>query len=255
MCCLLNKLALLAGTDIPVPSLGLTLHQPRIKEIAFVGELEYFMSLQLLCFDKSAIIAANQKDASNLSIMSDFQIFMTLLDSPGDKKVDRKNKLIDTLTILIPGYTIQIMQNNLGIYVSNPATKHNLMINDTNFTFLKEAISEFSGINNTTGGQNAGFKPKGQKAAAIAAKLMKGRARAATQRGESSDGTLGRYVSILTIGLRSMSLDDCLNLTVYQLYDLIERYGLYIGWDLDIKSRLAGASPDDKPDDWMKNIH
>jgi len=31
---------------------------------------------------------------------------MTLLDSPGDKKVDRKNKLIDTLTILIPGYTI-----------------------------------------------------------------------------------------------------------------------------------------------------
>jgi len=45
--------------------------------------------------------------------------------------------------------------------VSNPATKHNLMINDTNFTFLKEAISEFSGINNTTGGQNAGFKPKG----------------------------------------------------------------------------------------------
>jgi len=29
---------------------------------------------------------------------------------------------------------------------------------------------------------------------------------------------------------------------------------LYIGWDLDIRSRLAGASPDDKPDDWMKDI-
>jgi hypothetical protein len=52
-----------------------------------------------------------------------------------------------------------------------------------------------------------------------------------------------------------MSLTDCLNLTVYQLYDLIERYGLYISWDLDIRSRLAGGKPDSKPDDWMKNIH
>lgn len=52
-----------------------------------------------------------------------------------------------------------------------------------------------------------------------------------------------------------MSLDKCINLTVYQLYDLIERYGLYVGWDLDIKSRLAGGKPDDKSDDWMKDIH
>lgn len=52
-----------------------------------------------------------------------------------------------------------------------------------------------------------------------------------------------------------MSLDKCINLTVYQLYDLIERYGLHVGWDLDIKSRLAGGKPDDKPDDWMKDIH
>jgi hypothetical protein len=41
-----------------------------------------------------------------------------------------------------------------------------------------------------------------------------------------------------------MSLDDCLNLTMYQLYDLVERYSLYINWDIDIRSRLAGGKPE-----------
>ena len=129
------------------------------------------------------------------------------------------------------------------------------MINDTNFEVLKKIIQEISGLNNTTGGQNAGFNPKGERAAKIAAKLMAARAKTMRAKGEKNSSILSRYVSILTVGLESMSLTDCLDLTVYQLYDLIERYSLYIGWDLDIKSRLAGGKPDSKPDDWMKNIH
>jgi hypothetical protein len=42
---------------------------------------------------------------------------------------------------------------------------------------------------------------------------------------------------------------------MFQLYDLVERYHLWINWDLDIRSRLAGGKPDSKPDNWMKNIH
>jgi hypothetical protein len=52
-----------------------------------------------------------------------------------------------------------------------------------------------------------------------------------------------------------MSLKDCLNLTMYQLYDLVERYMLYVNWDIDLRSRLAGGKPDSKPDNWMKIIH
>jgi hypothetical protein len=52
-----------------------------------------------------------------------------------------------------------------------------------------------------------------------------------------------------------MSLEDCLNLTMYQMFDLVERYMLWTNWDLDVKSRLAGGKPDSKPDNWMKNIH
>ena len=65
----------------------------------------------------------------------------------------------------------------------------------------------------------------------------------------------GQYLSILTIGIGSMTLQDCVNLTVYQLYDLIERYTLYMNWDLDIRSRLAGAKGDKPVENWMKPIH
>jgi len=63
------------------------------------------------------------------------------------------------------------------------------------------------------------------------------------------------YLSILTVGISSMSLEDACNLTMYQLYDLVERYALYINWDLDVKTRLAGGKPDHPAENWMKNIH
>jgi len=52
-----------------------------------------------------------------------------------------------------------------------------------------------------------------------------------------------------------MSLQDCEELTMYQLFDLVERYMLYVNWDLDIRSRLAGAKSEKQPENWMKNIH
>jgi hypothetical protein len=74
---------------------------------------------------------------------------------------------------------------------------------------------------------------------------MRGRQRVAAQKGEDIITSMfSQYISVLTVGLESMSIFDMMNLTMYQLYDLIERYMLYINWDIDIRSRLAGANPD-----------
>jgi len=32
-----------------------------------------------------------------------------------------------------------------------------------------------------------------------------------------------------------------MELTIFQIYDLLERYTLFINWDIDVRSRLAGA--------------
>lgn len=249
----MNKLSLMAGTDIPVLDLQTVIHQPRVKEIALIGEEEYFLALQLLCFNRKVLLAS--QGASNLASMNNFQIFMTLVANPQIKDTGKRKNTIEQLFLLLfPGYTCQFLP--MGIYFNNAQTKHSFTLDERNFDPVQTLLSEVCGLNNATGGQNSNYNPKGDKAAKIAAKLMKGRSEAARRRGDQgNDGVLSRYVSILTIALESMSLDDCLNLTVYQLYDLIERYGLYVGWDLDIKSRLAGGKPDNKPDDWMKSLH
>jgi len=37
------RLALMTGTDIPVPECQLTIHQPKIQEISFIGEQDFFV--------------------------------------------------------------------------------------------------------------------------------------------------------------------------------------------------------------------
>lgn len=253
-----NAAALIAGIDIPIPDLQVTIHQPTIKEIALIGEEEYFFGVQMFCFNKDIIIAKNQENEAirGLSNMNDFQIFMALVSEKDEKSaIDKKSLILSILTLFFPDYNVQFSPLGNGLFFNNQNTQHSFTINEINFGILKKIIQKISGLNNTAGGQNAGFNPKGQRAAKIAAKLMAARAKTMQSKGEKNSSILSRYVSILTVGLESMSLADCLNLTVYQLYDLIERYSLYIGWDLDIKSRLAGGKPDSKPDDWMKNIH
>ena len=132
----------------------------------------------------------------------------------------------------------------------------NTMIDENNFEEFQEVLSKIFCLENT--GQDV-YNPANEQARIIAEKLMRGRQKAAAakaaENGGSSDSIFARQISILAIGMNSMSLQDLLNLTMYQLYDLMERYTLYLNWDLDVKSRLAGGKPEKQTEDWMKNIH
>lgn len=245
-----NKLQLITGVDIPIPDLQVALHQPTIIEISYIGDAIYYSVISTFCFNKEILMAQNPQGTSNLASMNNFQIFMTMVT---EAKAVQMEDLLSVFTLFFPGYKAQFLPRS--IFFSNPTTKHSFILDERTFDVLADIIKEISGQSESMGGQNSAFNPKGKKAAEIAAKLMKGRSKVADAKGDKDGSVLSRYVSILTVALESMSLKDCLNLTVYQLYDLVERYSLYTAWDLDIKSRLAGGKPDSKPDDWMKNIH
>ena len=97
-------------------------------------------------------------------------------------------------------------------------------------------------------------QPANKKAEEIARKIAQGRKRVAEIKGTDNVSIFSQYLSILSVGLH-IPLQHLIDLTVFQLFDLNERYQLYINWDIDIRSRLAGAKPDGQPDNWMKNIH
>lgn len=238
------RLALMCGTDIPIPECQLIIRQPVIKEIALIGEREFFSGIQTLCIDKNMVSQENEV----LNGTSNFEIFMTIMK---DEQGQEKKKILQQIfPLFFPQYKISFMPRGL-VFIQNDFI---LTIDDTNFQYLQEIVGKICCLKSDTG-QKTSFNPANDAAKKIAEKLMRGRQKVAEQKGESDTSIFTQYLSILTIGLNSMSIQDLMNLTIFQMYDLIERYSLYIDWDLDVRSRLAGAKPDGKPENWMKNLH
>ena len=239
-----TRLSLMCGTDYPLPECELTIHQPRIKEIAFIGESDFFSGIQCLCLNKSMFV----KDESLLRDTNNFQIFMTIMS---EKEAIEKRMAVEQIsTLLFPSYKITFAPRSM-LFMKDGQS---IMIDETNFEYLQNAISTICCLKSSSMQQQS-FNPADAKAKEIAEKLMRGRQRVAAQKGEDNTSIFSQYLSTLTVGLRSMSLQECMDLTVYQLFDLVERYMLYVNWDMDIRSRLAGATPEGQPDNWMKNIH
>ena len=238
------RLALMCGSDIPIPECELTMHAPRISEIALIGERDFFSGVQCLCLNKSMFV----KDESLLDTTNNFQIFMTIMSEA--QAADKKFAVQQVLTLLFPSCKVTFTPRSLIFLDEGKST----MIDERNFEFLQAAISSICCLKAGPMDQQT-FNPADAKARAIAEKLMRGRQRVAAQKGEDNTSIFSQYLSIITVGVNSMPLQNAMQLTIYQLYDLIERYMLYASWDIDIRSRLAGATPDSKPDNWMKNIH
>lgn len=238
------RLALMCGTDIPIPECRLIIHQPTIKEIAMIGEADFFSGVQCLCLNKSMFV----QDKINLANTSNFQIFMTIMTEK--EGADKKLAVQQVCTLLFPKMKVAFTPNSM-LFTSGDGV---ITIDESNFEALQATISQICCLKTGPMDQQT-FNPADDKAREIAEKLMRGRQRVAAQKGESNTSLFTQYLSILTIGVASMSLDKTMELTMYQLYDLVERFMLYVNWDMDAKCRLAGGKPDSQPDNWMKNLH
>lgn len=239
------RLALMCGTDIPIEECQLIVHQPKIKEIALIGEMDFLVGIQTLCINKNMLT----QDKSILGNTNNFQIFMTVMSQK--ETADKKRAVQQVFNLFFPKYNIVITPRAL-LFMQEGAD--NIIIDENNFEYLQDTIQSICCLKNGPGSQ-ANFNPADEKAADIANKLMRGRQRVSAQKGEDNNSIFVQYLSTLTVGLGSMSLNDVIDLTMYQLYDLVERYMLYLNWDIDIRSKLAGSSSKDTPDNWMKNIH
>ena len=239
-----TRLALMCGTDYPVPECQIVIHQPRIKEIALIGEQDFFVGIQCLCLNKSMFV----KDESLLANTNNFQIFMTIMQEK--ETAEKKFAVQQACALLFPKH--KLMLTPRSVLLSGDG--QTIQIDESNFQFLQEAITNICCLKTGPMDQQS-FNPANEKAREIAEKLMRGRQRVAAEKGQSNTSIFSQYLSILTVGLNSMSLQDTMELTMFQLYDLVERYMLYINWDMDVRCRLAGGKPENQPDNWMKNIH
>ena len=238
-----TRLAMICGTDIPVESCQLVLHQPRIEEIALIGERTFFSGAQTLCLHKAMFI----EDKVLLATTTNFQIFMMIMSEKEAK--EKKDAVINVLTLLLPEYQVLFTPNSMLLRKNDES----ILIDENNFEDLQAELRKIFCMNDGPMDQQS-FNPANDKAKEIAKKIMAGRKKVAEQKGNANSSVFTQYVSMLTIGLH-ISMLELKKLTMFQLYDLVERFMLWTNWDIDLRSRLAGAKPDEHPENWMKNIH
>lgn len=235
------KLALMTGVDIPIPELQLAVHQPTIKEISYIGEKDFFTGLQLLSVNKNVYI----EDERLLADTTNFQIFMTMVSEK--EMADKKLAVTQVLQLLFPGANVVFTPRSMIVSKDG----QNVMFDESNFETLQIVVKDIFCIK---GNDKKEFNPANEKAKEIVNKIMKARQKIA-ELNQNSGSMFSQYLSVITVGIASMSLADAIELTMYQMYDLVERFTMYTNWDLEIKSRLAGAKGDKPLDDWMKQIH
>lgn len=238
-----TRLALMTGVDIPIEACKLVIHQPTLKEISYIGEADFFTATQCLMVNKSMV----SQDESVLNTLSNFQVFMTIMNEKDT--VDKKKSVLKIFSLLFPQYKVTFTPQTI-IFVKDG---QNLMVDNNNFDAMQDILKKIFCAKNGPMDQQA-FNPGNEKAREIAEKLMRGRQRVAAQKGASNTSVFGMYISILSVGLH-LPIDHLINLTMFQLYDLVERYSLYMNWDLDIRVRMAGGTPDSTPESWMKDLH
>ena len=231
-----NKLLLITGQDIPFDECKLIIHQPSIKEISLIADdKNFFNILDILNVSKQEL---KIKDKNSLQSISDFNIFMTMMQN---ENMQEKSQLLKNLLYMIfPQIKSIAFTPNSILLIDEQEEIH--MIDEQSFNSFKDIINEMFVISKFKNEQLE-YNPGNSAAEKIAEKLKRGRARVAAQK--EADGKrldiLGRYVSILSVGLK-LDFNIVLGYTLYQLFYLFDRYEKKEAYDNFSRLRLAGAT-------------
>ena len=246
---MIDELQLLSGNDIPIMNTQLIIHQPRLKEIAYITENRFWIGCELLKFDKENL---PDKDKVGLSSLSNFDIIMSIIQKKDFESLQAKINLVSLLTLLFPNDNIVIGKKT--IQLCNQQKNEKNEINNDNFQFFKETITEIFCLKSS----EAEYNPSGDLAKRIHNKIMQGRQKRAQLAGSNSEdeniSILSRYISILAVGEKK-NINELMDYTVYQLMDEFTRFNLKLHYDTWVKYKTAGAEGLEEPEDWLKDVH
>lgn len=239
------RLPLMVGIDIPIPDLQITIHAPTIKDIAYMGEKDFFLAIQYLCLEKENLV----QDETILSSLTNFQVLMKVLQQSQD--IHKKASIITLLKLLFPDYSAAITKNSIILTAKDQV----VLIDNNNFETFQSVLKEVLCTNSLLQGDNIIYNPANDRAKEIADKIMRGRRRVAEQKnGGNNESVLTRYISILSTA-KVVPIKDSINYNLFQLFDQIDRYTKKTECDVDLKVRLAGGKPEKQVESWMKDIH
>lgn len=243
-----NDLLLLSGNDIPFAKAQITIHQPTIKEIAYIGEEVFYTGCEFLRFSKDNL---NDEDKIHLMDYSNFDVLMSIMKEQNITIQRNKTCVLMLLALLFPSYNVQIKDKYISLTPLNEETEH--IIDNKNFNEFLDILNSMFCLKVNSEKE---YNPVGDVAKKIAEKLKKRHQKLAKDTTEAHQkvAIISRYVSILSVG-EQKDMNSFMQYTVYQLFDEFKRYELKMSYDIYFQAKLAGAKDLQEVEDWMKDIH
>ena len=239
-----NELLLLSGNDIPFAGAGVVLHQPSLKEIAYLGEEVFFTGCEFLNFSKDML---TEEDKSHLETYSNFDILMSIMKEKNATVLKNKLCIEMVLGLIFPTYQIEIKSE----YISLVKDEQEYKIDNNNFEDFKDILVSMFRL---TKRDKSEYQPMGEMAKKIADKLKKRHQKLAESKENKKIAILSRYISILATGQKK-DINTLLQYTVYQLFDEFSRFQLKMSYDIYVQAKMAGAKDMKDPEDWMKDLY
>jgi hypothetical protein len=241
----LDNLLLMSGNDIPFRMGRCSIHPPTLSEISYIGEEAFQTGSRFLLFNKENL---DDKDKSELLQQSNFNIFMSVMNSKEGAKHKTDTMLV--LTLIFPKFNVKINKDKILLQ----ADKFETSVNEYNFEEFQDIIRQIFCLDGM-GGDDGQYKPADDLARKIAEKFQKGRNKVSSMKGEQKKiNIFERYVSILSVGLQK-DKNDLMKYTVYQIMDEMERFRLKQDFDIYIRAKLAGAQDMEEVKNWMDELH
>ena len=232
-----DDLQLMTGIDIPVEGIGITIRQPTVKDISMLGETKYFIALQLFTMTKEEL-HIESPEVTNWFILNE------TLKQKIDGVRDTKTLILNFMQLFFKskinfGPRSLILMTNEGITNIEPE----------DFDNIQYVIGRVGGKSLLVPAEKA-YKPLNKRAAQIAEKMKKSQKKLAEVKARegkapehTGEGFVARYMKTVAIGT-SNSLEQINAMTLYQLNTLMQSYLSWEAYDIEVKSRLAGAKGD-----------
>lgn len=248
---MIDYLLLLSKNDIPFIQAGIVVHQPTIKDIAFIGQENFFLGCQVINFSKKNLMI---QDKTQIEQLSDFEILMAIINNKeGGVNIKKNKKCLQLILLLLfPDFTINFLPTS--IMLTKDGQRH--LIDKDNFQSFKNIVNEMFCLSNVLKDGANKYNPGGPQAQALVQKFKKRQKKLAQLKNRNQEQKieiLSRYISILSVG-EQKDMNVLLNYTVFQLFDEFNRFKLREDFNMYVECKLAGAKDLEDVKNWMDNL-
>lgn len=262
----MDKFKVFAGAPLPLPSLGLEVHQPRLREIAEVGEAEYFSAASLFINSdkeefKKTIVDEHFKEVENVT-EDDRREFAFDLDIEFAHDIDVFLYLvysIESMRSSMTAFLYTIFPQVRGVEIGRKAIKLTIagdreaLIDNKVFPTLRDVVDEAL-LYRAEEDREEEYVPANALAESIAEKMRRAKERRkVSSSSTSTESPLSDMASILATS-DGLSIVEVLNLTYPQLIIQHGRSSLLLGFMNQITMGAFGGLDPENLIEWTKPL-